>query len=193
MSNNLAYQDDHITKRREELIDGKVIAMSPRPLVNHNWISDSINYIFRSYLKGKKCVPFSDGVDLYLDEKNRFVPDFMVICDRNKIKPDGVHGAPDLVAEVLSPSTARNDRERKKLVYEKHGVPEYWIVDPAAKSIEVYLLSDGSYALDNVYFYHSPEEAQYLTAEESALPTSFKCHLYDDLTIRLEDIFGDLL
>ena len=193
MSNNLAYQDDHITKRREELIDGKVIAMSPRPNVNHTWISDNITLIFKNYLKGKKCVPFSDGVDLYLDEKNRFVPDFMVICDRDKIKPDGVHGAPDLVAEILSPSTAKNDKWNKKNAYESSGVPEYWIVSPAGKSIEVYLLKDGQYTLNDVYTFYSAEELEYMSAEEKAgLVTEFKCHLYNDLVIQLDDIFGDL-
>ena len=73
----------------------------------------------------------------------RFVPDFMVVCDREKIKADGVHSAPDLVLEVLSPSTAKNDKGYKKSVYESSGVPEYWIVSPKEKSIEVYLLQDG--------------------------------------------------
>lgn len=186
--NNLAYQD----YRREELIDGKVIAMAPAS-AGHTYVADNILMIFKQYLKGKQCIPFGDGLLVRLTDKDKFVPDVMVVCDRDKIKPDGIHGAPDLVVEVLSPSTAKIDRTHKKDVYEQCGVPEYWIVDPAAKSIEVYLLSDERYFLDNIYFYHSPEDMQYLTDEENAaLVTEFKCHLYDDLPIPLDDIFGDL-
>ena len=126
MNGNLAYQEDW----REELIGGKLVAMSPRPAFNHNRISENIDFIFRGYLRGKKCTPLGDGYDLYLDENNHFIPDFMIVCDRDKIQMDGVHGAPDLVVEVLSPSTAQNDRGHKKEVYAKCGVREYWIVSP---------------------------------------------------------------
>ncbi len=188
MSGNLAYQEE----RREELIGGKIIAMSPAA-TNHNRIADNIHGIFWSYLRGKKCVPFGDGEKVFLTETDHYVPDFMVICDRDKIKLDGIHGAPDLVVEVLSPGTAKNDRGVKKAVYESSGVPEYWIVDPAGKSIEVYLLEDGYYSLENVHYFHSEQEREYLTDDEkAALATGFKCHLYDDLVIRLEDIVDDL-
>lgn len=76
-------------------------------------VSGNIFGIFRDYLKGKKCTPIQDSFDLYLDDENQFVPDFMVVCDTDKIKPDGVYGAPDLVVEVLSPSTAKNDKGYK--------------------------------------------------------------------------------
>ena len=104
--NEFVYQDPP----SEELINGNVVLMSPRPNVNHNRVAFNIHRIFDKYLNGKKCVPFGDGYDLYLSEKERYVPDFMVVCDRDKIHTDGVHGAPDLVVEVLSPSTARYDR-----------------------------------------------------------------------------------
>ena len=122
MNNNLAYQDDFVEKCRKEVIDGKLVMMSPRPTVNHNRVAFNIAVLFDRYLKGKKCTPFSDGVDLYLDDNNRFVPDMMVVCDPDKIKPDGIHGTPDLVVEVLSPSTMRNDKTRKKDIYARCGV-----------------------------------------------------------------------
>lgn len=193
MNTNLAYQDDAWEKRREEIINGEVV-MSPRPSWNHNQISSNIFRLFGNYLHGKKCTPIADGTDLYLDEKNRFVPDFMVVCDRSKIKWNGVHGDPDLVAEVLSPGTGMSDKRRKKDAYEKSGVPEYWIVDPANRSIEVYLLENGRYELDNIYTLYPSWELEAMTDEEkAALVTEFKCHLYDDLIIRLDDIFYDLL
>lgn len=189
MCDNLAYREDI----RKELINGKVAAMSPRPSVNHNVISENIIFIFKQYLRGKKCAPFGDGVDLYLDENNRFVPDGMIVCDRDKVNWDGVHGAPDLVWEILSPSTAKNDKWHKKNVYAFCGVPEYWIVDPVNRAIEIYLLQDGQYVLDNLCTLVPPEYMERLDEDEKAeVITEFKCHLYDDLVIRLEDIFYDL-
>ena len=188
MSDNLAYQEE----RREELIGGKVVMMAPAS-AEHVYTAGSIYNIFKNYLKGKNCVPFSDGLLVHLTDENKFVPDMMVVCDRSKIKSDGVHGAPDLVVEVLSPSTAKDDRTRKKEVYEACGVPEYWLVSPTDKSIEIYLLESGKYILHDVYTVRPDWVLKQMTDEErAAIVTEFKCHLYDDLIIRLDDIFGDL-
>lgn len=186
MGNNLAYEEN----RRTELIAGKVVAMSPSPRWNHMAISGNIYKIFAIYLSGKECTPIQDGFDLYLDDENQFVPDFMVVCDTDKIKPDGVHGAPDLVAEVLSPSTAKNDKGYKKDIYAKHGVKEYWIVNPADKSLDVYILEGSSYILHDVYTFHSESELSMMTEQErTTIVTKFACSLFSDLEISLEDIF----
>ena len=193
MSTNLAYQDYFEEEEREELIGGKIMLMSPRPAFNHNRVASRIFWIFENYLNKKRCIAIADGTDLYLTEEDRFIPDMMVVCDRDKIRRKGVYGAPDLVVEVLSPGTARNDKGYKKNKYESSGVAEYWIVDPWRRSIEVYLLQDGRYALDNIYTLCPAEELAEMTDEEKAVfVTEFTCHLYDDLIIRLEDIFTDL-
>ena len=154
-------------------------------------ISGNIYKIFAIYLSGKECTPIQDGFDLYLDDENQFVPDFMVVCDTDKIKPDGVHGAPDLVAEVLSPSTAKNDKGYKKDIYAKHGVKEYWIVNPADKSLDVYILEGSSYILHDVYTFHSESELSMMTEQErTTIVTKFACNLFRDLEISLEDIFS---
>lgn len=190
MSENLAYQDDFVTKRREELIDGKPVMMSPRPAFNHNQVSSNIYYLFARYLRGRKCTPIADGMDLYLTEENQFVPDFMVVCDPDKIKPDGIHGAPDLVAEVLSPGTARNDRTRKKDAYARCGVREYWLVGPDEKSVEVYRTDGTEFILHDIYaLYPDWQLAQMSEEERAAVVTHFKCSLFDDLDISLDDIF----
>lgn len=190
MSDNLAYQEEPW----EELIDGEVVAMSPRPVFNHNHIAFNIAVMFQSYLRGKRCTVIPDGTDLYLTEKDRFVPDMMVVCDRDKIRRDGVHGAPDLVVEVLSPSTAKKDRMHKKAVYEACGVREYWLVDPENRTIEQYLPRDGRLELNSVYVSYTEEALERMTeAERSAVETHFKCSLYDDFDIPLEDIFSGLL
>lgn len=193
MEGNLAYQCYH-DEPWEELIDGKIVAMSPRPSVNHHQVTLNISNIFSPYLKGKRCRFFSDGVDLYLTEKDRFVPDGMIVCDRNKVKGNGVHGAPDLVIEVLSPGTAENDRKHKREVYEKSGVREYWIISPSERSLEQYLLENGELELNSVYTLYPDYMLEVMTEEErAAVVTEFKCSLYDDLIISLEDIFDDLI
>lgn len=186
MNNNFAYQDP----LREELIGGEVVMMSPRPAWNHNAVASNIYAIFYLYLKGKKCTPVADGTDLFLTKNDRFVPDFMVVCDPNKIKQTGVHGAPDLVAEVLSPSTSRNDKTKKKDVYARCGVREYWLVNPIDKSIETYLLENGNFVFQDFYHIYADWELAQMTPEEQAeIVTHFKCSLFDDLEIPLEDIF----
>lgn len=188
---NLAYQiEDH----RDEMLAGKIVAMSPRPSVNHNRAAGNIYRIFGNYLRGKTCEAFADGMDLYLTEQDRFVPDGMIVCNKDIIKNNGVHGAPDLVVEVLSTSTARNDRGHKKRLYEQCGVKEYWIVEPVNKSIEVYLLKDGKYELKDVYAVFPDYELNMMTKEERAsVPTTFKTSLYDDLVITIAEVFEKVL
>ena len=185
-----AYKDD----LRYEILGGKIVSMSPRPVINHNRIAGNIYRNFSSFLKGKPCEAFGDGVDLYLSKKDHFVPDGMVVCDKNKIRANYISGAPNLVVEVLSPSTTRNDRWYKKNVYETAGVAEYWIVDGANKTVEVYLLKDGKYCLDNVYSLLPDYLLEQMTGEQAvSFVTEFKCHLFDELEIRLEDIFDRVL
>lgn len=190
MDANLAYQEE----RREELINGKVVMMAPRPAFNHNRVAFRIAYLFERYLEGRDCTAIADGTDLYLTEKDRFIPDVMVVCDRNKIQSDGVHGAPDLVVEVLSPSTARNDRTYKKEIYAKCGVREYWIVSPDEKSVEVYRTNGTEFTFHDIYSFFPDWMLAKMTEEErEKVVTRFRCSLYDDLEIALEDIFKGLL
>ncbi|WP_346687290.1 Uma2 family endonuclease [Megamonas hypermegale] len=194
--NNLAYDDDIFAETKTELIDGKIVMMSPRPRISHNRACTAISREFSSYLKGKPCEAFSDGVDIFLDEKNRFIPDVMIVCNRDIIHDDGIYGAPDLVVEVLSPTTARFDRGKKKDAYEKAGVKEYWIVDIFSRFVEVYLLSEnGRFELDNIYYYYDNEEKAKINAlpenskDKVEIYDEIKVSLYDDLIIALDDIF----
>ena len=186
MSGNLAYQEE----RREELIGGKVVMMSPRPRWNHMSVAGNIYNIFSNYLRGKKCTPIQDGFDLYWDYENRLVPDFMVVCDPEKIKSDGVHGAPDLVVEVLSPSTMRNDKTKKKDAYARCGVREYWLVSPEEKSVEIYRTNGAELILHDIYALHPDWQLAQMTHEErAAVVTHFQCSLFPDLEIPLADLF----
>lgn len=176
-----------------ELLDGKITFMSPRPNISHNRIITNIVTIFNTYLKGKTCETFSDGVDVYLTEKDRVIPDAMIVCNPEIIKTDAIHGVPDLIVEVLSPSTAKNDKGYKKKLYEKCGVKEYWIVDANNKSVEVYLLKDGEYELENLYIIYPDYVIEKMTDEEkSEIINEFKTSLYNDMTVNVNDIFGKI-
>lgn len=190
---NLAYKDDINSKIRMELIEGKVVMMSPRPRIEHARACGRIYRQFGNYLDGKKCEAFGDGVDVYLDEHNRFVPDVMIICNPDIVKDDAIYGAPDLVVEVLSPSTSKNDRTKKKDIYEKAGVKEYWLVDTWGKSIEVYLLKQEKFALDETYHYYTDEEkarnAMLPKDRQEIIRDEIRISLYDDFVVKLKDIF----
>ena len=186
MQSNLAYN----LEPREEIIGGRVVMMAT-PTSNHNRVARNISSIFDHYLRGRICEYFPDREGLYLEEgKEEYQPDGMVVCDPEKVRPDGVHGAPDLLVEVLSPGTGRYDRGRKKIIYEKHGVREYWIVDPENHSVEQYVLENGEFVLRDVFQQYPDFMLKRMKEDErAAVVTEFRCSLFDDLTIRLEDIF----
>ncbi|QWK19245.1 MAG: Uma2 family endonuclease [Hydrogenobacter thermophilus] len=123
-----------------QLIEGELI-MSPAPSPEHQRSSKRLFTKLYSLLEEtKRGEVFYAPIDVYLDEENAYQPDIVVVLEGSKAKitEKGIEGAPDLVVEILSPSTAYYDLRVKKEVYEKAGVKEYWIVDPHMKSIEVY-------------------------------------------------------
>ena len=137
---------------RAELHDGEAIMMSP-PVTIHQRVSGELFFKIRTYLEGKPCRIFAApfGVRLF-PKKDRsddvvFEPDIVVVCDMDKIDDKGCNGAPDLVIEILSPSTARYDRVYKFRKYQKAGVREYWIVDPETKTVQVCILDNGRYVV----------------------------------------------
>ncbi|MBE6009175.1 MAG: helix-turn-helix domain-containing protein [Lachnospiraceae bacterium] len=126
-----------------ELIDGVFYDMAP-PMVRHQQIIASLFLQIHTYIKEKKgsCIPFLSptGVQLDRDEKTLVLPDLFILCDSDKITDDGkyIFGAPDFVAEVISPSTASKDYIKKAAKYEAAGVREYWIIDPIKEHLLVY-------------------------------------------------------
>ena len=190
MNNAAICQDE--TAIITEKINGQEVLMSPRPATRHAITAGNIYHIFRRFLKGKRCKTFIEP-DVFLDENNNFVPDVLIVCDRGKIKYNGIHGAPDLVVEVLSASTAARDKGIKKAAYEKAGVKEYWIADTASKSVEVYHLRNGRLELDDVYLVYPPEEWERMTEEQrAAARLTVKVSLYDDLFVDVREVFEDI-
>lgn len=186
--NDFAYQYD---EEPYELINGEEYMMSS-PSTNHVTVNGNLHNIFSGYLKGKRCRPFS-GLNLFLDDKNYYIPDEMIVCNPDIIEDDGVHGAADLVVEILSKSTAHLDKFEKIYTYERCGIREYWIVDPQNKWVEVYLLKDGKYENSGVYTYFTDKEYGRLTArQKTEVKSEIKVSLYDDLIVKVEDIFENV-
>ena len=124
-----------------ELIDGTIYDMSA-PTTIHQIITNEINIVFSMYIKSKKgtCLSMISPTSVQLDcnDKTMIQPDVLIICDKNKLNPKMIYGAPDLIVEVLSPSTRQKDITIKTGKYRNAGVLEYWIVDPMNKRIHVY-------------------------------------------------------
>lgn len=177
---------------RYELINGQEHLMT-QPTINHSRVLNNLSGIMRSFLRGKRCKYFTE-INVFLDDNNYFAPDLVVVCDKQKIKIDGIHGAPDLVIEVLSPSTAKYDRKEKKQIYEHYGVREYWLVNPKDKSVEVWHLIDGRFDLDYIYQAFEPIEWDMLTeSEQQEMRLKLKLSLYDDFFVDVQEIFEDML
>lgn len=128
-------------ERRVELIDGIFYDMAA-PTTVHQMICSELYLAFAEYIRSNKgkCEVFFAPIDVQLDEDDRTVvqPDLCAICDSARIRKDRIYGAPDLIVEITSPATRRNDMTLKMWKYSHAGVREYWIVDPENLKIIVY-------------------------------------------------------
>lgn len=121
---------------RWELINGVAYDMTPAPNTDHQRVSTRLILAIGNAMEeakrksgGGECEVFVAPTDVYL-ASGPVQPDLLVVCDPAKISKRGIEGAPDLVVEILSPSTASKDLVRKRWAYEAAGIPEYLIVDP---------------------------------------------------------------
>jgi len=164
---------------RYELIYGEAYAMSA-PNTKHQAILMELSRQFHEYLRGKPCRVFPSPYDVRLfyeeDESDDTVvqPDIMVICDKDKIGPEGCRGTPDLVIEILSPSNTAIEMERKFTLYKEAGIREYWIVDPKNNRLKVYRFKDGA-ILTNTY------------GSSDTVPVG----IFPDLNVALEPVFAE--
>lgn len=133
-----------------QLIQNELI-MSPSPNPIHQLLSVRLTQMMLNYLDNidDKGFLVAAPMDVYLDEDNAFQPDVLYISEARKadLIKHRVHGAPDLVIEILSPSNAYYDLRQKKDIYEKYGVKEYIIIDPIQENAELYVLKDGVFEL----------------------------------------------
>ena len=138
---------------RYELYDGQPVALAS-PTTSHQLVSMALSAQLYNYLKDKKCKVFTAPYDVRLFEQDGdspedvywvLQPDISVVCDPSKLDRQGCKGAPDLIIEILSPTTHRHDRLTKYNLYQRAGVQEYWIVDPDAQVVLVHTLEEGQY------------------------------------------------
>jgi Uma2 family endonuclease len=162
---------------RYELVDGVAYAMTA-PNLDHQSISGELHIQLGNFLKGKKCKLFASPVDVRLeadkDDDVIFQPDLIVVCDRSKIA-DGksCKGAPDVVIEITSHSTARHDKILKFNRYLDAKVKEYWIIDPDTKTVNVFVLKKGEYV-------------SYAYGDTDILES----HVLEGCKIKLSDVFA---
>ena len=145
---------------RIEIIGGEAFMMAP-PSRIHQEICFEIGRQLGNYLEGKRCkvYPAPFGVRLFEQDGDSpenvdtvVEPDISVVCDRSKLDKHGCKGAPDLIVEVLSPSTQRHDQLVKLNLYQRAGVREYWIVDPENRTVRVMVQAgDGTLQIHEVY------------------------------------------
>lgn len=166
---------------RVELIDGYVYNMVA-PSRIHQEVSMNLSRIFSNFLLGKECKVYAAPFDVRLikegqreDEVDTVVqPDLSIICDKSKLDENGCKGAPDMIIEIVSPSTASIDYIKKLNLYEKFKVKEYWIVNPIEKIVMVFLLNNnGEYGKPKIY------------GEEDIA----KVEIFEDFSINVGEIF----
>jgi len=135
---------------RIEIINGEAFMMAP-PSRLHQEISGALFAQLYNFLEGKRCKVYPAPFAVRLFERDgespedvdtMVEPDISVVCDSNKLDKHGCKGAPDMVIEILSPSSLRHDRLVKLGLYQRAGVREYWIVDPENKAVQVFLQDD---------------------------------------------------
>ncbi len=147
------------TNRKVELINGEIVSDYPLdelikgdvvttilagPTTKHQDIVGGMFYSLYSFIKANKvsCTAYTAPLDVELDDRNVYQPDVFIVCDRDKITDKRIIGAPDLVVEVLSPSSKKHDIVDKYTKYANSGVREYWIIDPSEERTIVYLFGE---------------------------------------------------
>ena len=163
--------------KRREIVDGELF-VTPSPLLSHQRIVLRLAAAILLYLRDHPIGElFVAPLDVILSDYDVLEPDLLFVLNEHRsIIQDWIRGAPDLVIEVLSPTTARQDRGPKLKAYARFGVPEYWIVDPDNRAVEVYRLAQAGY----------PEPRRFLEPDILASP------LLPGFALAVRDIFKSL-
>ena len=160
---------------RAELIDGKFYDMAPPSRIHQRLVSkltSVIDQYITNHHGNSQVYPAPFAVNLDADDRDWVEPDVSVICDPNKLTDRGCSGAPDLIFEVVSPSSRRMDYNLKNALYANAGVREYWIVDPVKERVTVYHFEDD--AAPTIYTF------------DQEIPVG----IYPGLRIRIRDLLG---
>ena len=161
-----------------ELIDGIPHNMTPAPTPLHQRIVGELFFALRTHFGNDGCSVFVAPFDVQIDDVDEYTivqPYISIFCNKTHVGEKRAQGAPDLIIEVLSPSTALKDRNNKFNLYERTGVTEYWLADPHNKTIEVYGLLEGRYRKRQVFGHEN----------------SMSSFVFSELTIDLNKIFSN--
>lgn len=159
-----------------QIIGGKLF-MTPAPSSYHQRISRNLEFILWSHVKKNDLGEvFYAPIDAVFSSVNVVQPDIVFISKEKLriVKEKGIFGSPDLIVEIISPSTSEMDIKLKKDLYQRFGVREYWIVYPEGKKIEVFRLEGGSYKLKGTFLEDDTMESK----------------LFQGLKINLREVFG---
>ena len=138
---------------RYELLNGELV-MPPAPLTGHQIVSMALASRLYLYVNEREMgTVVAAPTDVVLSDTDVVQPDVLFVSSQRSqiLTRENVRGAPDLVVEILSPATAERDRTLKLDLYAQHGVKEYWIVDPDARTITVLLRGEGGFGVDGIY------------------------------------------
>jgi Uma2 family endonuclease len=180
---------DYLTWRfmeRVELIWGKIRKMTAAPSTKHQKVLGDLHIALRNALGNNPCQVFLAPFDVRLpigklkeqEEINVVQPDLCVICDPNKLDEKGCHGTPDLIIEVLSPSSSTRDLKDKRQLYQQAGVPEYWVIDPFDGVAHVFIIN---------------EHGEYLNRYPITAEDTLKSETLPNLEIPMNNLFPDIL
>ncbi len=165
INNKMYTYTDYLTLTENEpieIIEGRILAMSPAPSRIHQKIISKIITELNNYITSNngECEVYPAPFDVILvnddeevnNSKNIVQPDISVICDKDKLNDKGCFGSPDMIIEVVSPYNPNNDYIKKLNLYDKYKVKEYWIVNPMKDTILVYTLEDNNgYGMPTIY------------------------------------------
>lgn len=163
--------------QRYEVIHGRLY-VTPAPRTFHQTVSRRLQDLLYELERQGKGYVFDAPVEVLMPGATPVQPDLIYLTreQREMIAEKAIEGAPHLVVEILSPSTASRDRTLKLNVYAKAGVPNYWILDPAAHTLEVFELTDSGYRV-----------AAALGGDET-----FEAHSVEGLVVKLPELFAPL-
>jgi Uma2 family endonuclease len=182
---------DYLTwqlNERVELIKGWLHKMTPAPKRKHQRISAEVEFLLMGFIKKENldCNVYYAPFDVRLiNNKTKsgeiysvVQPDICVVCDKSILDEYGCLGAPDMIIEILSPSTSKKDYNEKFHLYEENGVKEYWIINPDAESVEVFVLENEKYFSRGVY-------------SKLDGSTHVDVQIFDNLSMSLQEIFQE--
>jgi Uma2 family endonuclease len=170
---------------RWELLDGVAWNMSPAPNRRHQYVTGRLFAKISMFLEGKPCRVYIAPFDVLLpdtqdqddDEVSTVVqPDVSVFCGSDRLTERGARGAPDLVVEVITPWTHQKDMNEKLSLYERHGVREFWLVDPGNRSVLIF---------------RSGPDKRYGEAEVRTIPGRLDSRVLDGFVLELADLFRE--